>query len=79
MKRVRKVLDFKVFLEADSTGGYVVSCPSLPGCFSQGDTVEEAVENIKKAIELCLEDMIERKERLPDTARTFVSSVVVTV
>ncbi len=57
MKKVSRVLDFKVFLEADPTGGYVVTCPSLSGCYSQGETVEEALENIKEAIELCIEDM----------------------
>src|SRR3989442_12757706 len=49
--------DFKVILKPDDTGGYVVSCPSLPGCYSQGETVDEALANIKEAIELCLEDM----------------------
>lgn len=53
-----KVYDFKVLLEPDEeTGGYVVSCPSLPGCYTQGDTIDEALENIKEAILLCLEDM----------------------
>ena len=43
-----KVYDFKVLLEPDEeTGGYVVSCPSLPGCYTQGDTIDEALENIK--------------------------------
>lgn len=46
MRKIQKVLNFKVFLEPDSAGGYVVSCPSLPGCFSQGETLEEALENI---------------------------------
>jgi predicted RNase H-like HicB family nuclease len=42
---------FKVIFEKDEdVGGYIVSCPSLPGCFSQGDTIEEALENIKEAI-----------------------------
>jgi predicted RNase H-like HicB family nuclease len=54
-----KTYDFKVILELDETGGYVVSCPSLSGCYSQGDTVEEALENIKEAIVLCQEDEIQ--------------------
>ncbi len=54
---MRKVYDFKVFLEPDETGGYVAICPSLPSCYSQGETVEEAMENIEEAILLCLEDM----------------------
>jgi len=42
-----KVYDFKVLLKPDEeTGGYVVSCPVLPGCYTQGDTIDEALENI---------------------------------
>ena len=79
MKKTNRVLDFTVFLEADPTGGYVVSCPSLPGCYSQGESVEEALKNIKEAIELCVEDMKAHKEAIPDTSKTFVGSVLVSV
>ncbi|MGQ9497511.1 MAG: type II toxin-antitoxin system HicB family antitoxin [Desulfotomaculales bacterium] len=42
---------YKVILEWDEEGqGYVVSVPALPGCFTQGDTVEEALERAKEAI-----------------------------
>ncbi len=51
-------MHLKVVIEEDEeVGGYVVSCPSLPGCFSQGDTVEEALENIKEAVQACLESL----------------------
>ena len=51
-------MHLKVVLEEDEeVGGYVVSCPSLPCCFSQGDTMEEALENIKEAIQACLESL----------------------
>jgi predicted RNase H-like HicB family nuclease len=46
---------FRVVLEPCEEGGYTVYVPSLPGCISEGDTVEESMENIKKAIELYLE------------------------
>ncbi len=53
-------MHFKVVLEEDEeVGGFIVSCPSLPGCFSQGDTIEEAMENIKEAIQACLESLAE--------------------
>ena len=52
-----RVHNFKVLLELDETGGYIVSCPSLPGCYTQGDTVSEALDNIKEAVLLCLEDL----------------------
>ena len=50
-----KVLKFKVVLEPVEEGGYVIYVPSLPGCISEGDSKEEALENIKEAIELYLE------------------------
>ena len=51
---------FKVILEEDKEmGGYVVSCPALPGCHSQGDTKKEALNNIKEAIQACLESLSE--------------------
>ena len=46
-----RVYDFKVLLEPDESGGYVVSCPALPGCYSQGETVADALSNIKEAIQ----------------------------
>ena len=48
-------MELTVILEKDVDGGYVVYVPSLRGCISQGDTKEEALENIKEAIELYLE------------------------
>ena len=72
-----RVLDFKVLLEPDEDGGYVVACPSLPGCYSQGETVSEALANIREAIELCLEDMEANGEAIPDPSGTLVGSVVV--
>jgi len=48
-------LRFKVVLEASADGGFTVYVPSLPGCISEGDTVEEALKNIQEAIELYLE------------------------
>lgn len=49
-------MNIKVVLEKDEEeGGYTVYVPSLPGCISEGDTKEEALINIKEAIELYLE------------------------
>lgn len=47
---------FPVLIELDEDGVYIVSCPTLKGCHSYGHTPEEAMENIKEAIALCLED-----------------------
>jgi predicted RNase H-like HicB family nuclease len=54
-------MKLKVTLEEAEEGGYIVSCPALPGCHSQGDTVEEALENIKEAIKGCLESLSEER------------------
>jgi len=45
----------KVIVQEGEDGWFVVTCPSLPGCISQGKTIEEALSNIKEAIELYLE------------------------
>jgi len=46
---------FKVVLEPSDEGGYTVYAPSLPGCISEGETVDQALVNIQEAIELYLE------------------------
>lgn len=75
-----KAYDFKVLLEPDQeVGGYFVSCPALPGCYTQGDTIDEALENVKEAILLCLEDMMAQHQPIPDMSKTLISSVAVTV
>ena len=46
---------FRIIIEQDEDGIYIVSCPSLQGCYSQGETIAEAIENIKDAISLHIE------------------------
>ena len=48
-------MKIKIYLEPSEEGGYTVIVPSLPGCISEGNTKEEAIKNIKEAIELYLE------------------------
>jgi predicted RNase H-like HicB family nuclease len=64
-----KTMKFKIILEPDfergEKGGYVVSCPSLPGCHSQGDTLEEARANIKEAITAYIESLKKHNEPVP--------------
>ncbi len=61
-------MKFTVTIDRDEDGAWVVECPSIPGCVSQGLTKEEALENIKEAIQLCLEVRAERG--LPLTVET---------
>ncbi len=49
-----------VTLHRDEDGAWIVECPSIPGCVSQGSTREEALHNIQEAIQLCLEVRAER-------------------
>jgi len=51
-----KKLRFSVIVEVDEDGYYVVSCPLFKGCHTYGKTIEEALENIKEVIEMCLEE-----------------------
>lgn len=74
-----KHYDFKVVLEPDPDDGYVISCPAIPGCRSQGNTVEEALRNIHEAIVLCLEDMLANNEELPNPSHTLMGTVGVDI
>ena len=56
----------QVLLIPDEDGGYTVEVPSLPGCISQGDTLEEALANIREAIELYIESLVAHGERIPE-------------
>jgi len=48
-------MKFKVILEPSDEGGFTVYVPSLPGCISEGDSIEDSLSNIQEAIELYLE------------------------
>jgi predicted RNase H-like HicB family nuclease len=61
-------MGYTVILEKEADGGYVVSVPALPGCVSQGDTRKEAMENIREAIDLYIEDCIEAGDPVPSEA-----------
>lgn len=45
-----------IIIEKDEDGFYVVECPLFSGCYSQGETIDEALKNIKEVIDLCLEE-----------------------
>ncbi len=58
-------MKLKIVLEQSEEGGFTVYVPSLPGCISEGDTKEEALENIKEAIELYIEPVDDDMIGLP--------------
>jgi predicted RNase H-like HicB family nuclease len=67
-------MKLNVTLERDQDGVWVVECPSIPGCVSQGQTKAEALENIKDAMTACLQVRAERG--LPLTIGTREISVI---
>jgi len=66
-------MKYTVILDRESDGGYVAIVPTLPGCFSQGDSREEALANIREAAELYIEDCIETGDPVPtESGREFI-------
>jgi len=64
---------YTVVLEQEEDGGYVVSVPALPGCVSQGDTGTDALNNIREAIELYIEDCRDAGDAVPtEVGKEFV-------
>ncbi|MBW7865155.1 MAG: type II toxin-antitoxin system HicB family antitoxin [Candidatus Hydrogenedens sp.] len=68
-------MKFNVTVDRDEDGAWIVECPSIPGCISQGDTREEALENIREAIQLCLE--VRAEKGMPLTVETRQVEVAV--
>lgn len=69
---------FSVVIEKDSEG-YFAFCPELQGCYTQGDTYEQVLENIKDAIRLHIEDRIESGEGIPQTESVSLTMMEVAV
>ena len=61
-------MKYPVTVYQDEDGWYVVECPLIPGCMSQGETEAEALKNIQEAIQLCLE--VRREKQLPLTIQS---------
>lgn len=66
---------FSVLVEHDKDG-YFAFCPELQGCYSQGNTYEEALENIKDAIQLHLEDRVAEREEIPEPIKSISLSTI---
>jgi predicted RNase H-like HicB family nuclease len=73
----RNIMKLPVTIYQDEEGWYVVECPVIPGCMSQGKTEQEAVENIQEAIQLCLE--VRREKDLPLTIQSLEVEIPVSV
>ncbi len=74
MKKYR----FAVVVERDNDG-YFAFCPELQGCYTQGETYEEVLGNIKDAIRLHVEDRLEAREEIPQPESVSLTSLEVAV
>jgi predicted RNase H-like HicB family nuclease len=59
-------MERRVILQPGEDGYWVIECPSLPGCISQGQTRDEAITNIKEAISLYIESLIAHGDPVPE-------------
>ena len=60
-----KILNYKILLKKEPEGGFTVFVPSLPGCITYGNTLNEAIEKAKEAIELYIESLKAHGEEIP--------------
>src|SRR5664279_6519896 len=76
MKRsVSKAFSYSVFYEQVTEGGFVAFVPTLPGCHTQGETLEETESNVKEAIALYLDSLATNGEAIPEEGRSFQGRV----
>lgn len=68
-------MKFNIIIDRDEDGVWITECPSIPGCVSQGETRDEAIQNIQEAIQLCLE--VRAEQGLPLTVETRQVEVAV--
>ncbi len=66
---------YKIMLHKEAEGGFTVNVPALPGCITFGDTVDEAIEMAKDAINLYLEELKSRNEIIVDDSNTLEYSL----
>ena len=68
-------MKYRVLIEQDEDGVFIIECPSLPGCISQGKTREEAVKNIQDAMAGYLESLKKHNEAIPPSIQEEIIEV----
>lgn len=66
-----KQFTYRVLLNKEPEGGYTVTVPTLPGCITYGENIDEAIAMAKEAIELYIESLVEHNEPIPDESNTL--------
>lgn len=80
MKNIKTTTyNFPVILEKDEDGFFVADCPELPGCHTQGKTLEEAITNIRDAIKLHLKILREDKQDISNMQPVGLTSIEVSI
>ncbi|MEA1925154.1 MAG: type II toxin-antitoxin system HicB family antitoxin [Candidatus Altiarchaeota archaeon] len=73
---VSKIFEFPVIIEKDDEG-YFASCPILQGCYTQGETYEQVLENLRDVMRLHIRDRIEAKEEIPSVHNVALTTLKV--
>lgn len=66
-----KLLNYRILLRKEPEGGYTVIVPTLPGCITYGDAIDEAIKMAKEAIELYIESLKMHDEEIPTEEETL--------
>ena len=72
-----KQLNYRILLRKEPEGGYTVIIPSLPGCVTYGDTIEEAINMAEEAAELYIESLKTHNEEIPTEEETLEYTLTV--
>jgi predicted RNase H-like HicB family nuclease len=72
-----QTISYRVLLKKEPEGGYTATVPSLPGCITYGESIEEATNMVKEAIELYLESLKDHNEEIPNDEGTLEYTLTV--
>ena len=70
-------MEYTIIMHQAEEGGYWAEVPVLPGCYSQGESIEETMENIREAIETHLEALKEDQQEIPSEGKLLIGKVEV--
>jgi len=76
--KTQRQLTYRILLNREPEGGYTVTVPTLPGCVTYGEDVDEAIAMAKEAIELYIESLVAHNEPVPDESNTLEYSLTFT-
>jgi len=72
-------MEYTVIFHKAEDGGYWAEVPALPGCFSQGETIEETIKNIREAIESHIEALKEDGQEIPEEGELVIGKVKIAI